>query len=219
MSYSSYMLQALQQLFRFNQKLRLELSVFFFQAEDGIRDGHVTGVQTCALPISAEGRERLQEIIAAIGAMMLGETDADMRDALQTIVQGLGQITQAAPAGEDRTSRSVQYLRTITEFQGQEIVLILDALEHWARQQLAQLEIIAGHTAALAGLEAAVQSAMAGAMPSFDAATIESLTSNRTINLRFGDLNLTRALSDPEDVDTLAEAFAHRFRDILRERY
>src|SRR6266568_6510084 len=26
---------------------------FFFQAEDGIRDGTVTGVQTCALPISA----------------------------------------------------------------------------------------------------------------------------------------------------------------------
>src|SRR5437660_12043314 len=25
---------------------------FFFQAEDGIRAGHVTGVQTCALPIS-----------------------------------------------------------------------------------------------------------------------------------------------------------------------
>src|SRR5690625_3120732 len=27
---------------------------FFFQAEDGIRDGHVTGVQTCALPIYRE---------------------------------------------------------------------------------------------------------------------------------------------------------------------
>src|SRR5690606_40960370 len=27
------------------------LSFFFFQAEDGIRDFHVTGVQTCALPI------------------------------------------------------------------------------------------------------------------------------------------------------------------------
>ena len=26
--------------------------VFFFQAEDGIRDYKVTGVQTCALPIS-----------------------------------------------------------------------------------------------------------------------------------------------------------------------
>src|SRR5207253_7856522 len=28
---------------------------FFFQAEDGIRDGHVTGVQTCALPIYGLG--------------------------------------------------------------------------------------------------------------------------------------------------------------------
>src|SRR5437868_15339692 len=27
------------------------LRVFFFQAEDGIRDRNVTGVQTCALPI------------------------------------------------------------------------------------------------------------------------------------------------------------------------
>ena len=27
------------------------ISVFFFQAEDGIRDRLVTGVQTCALPI------------------------------------------------------------------------------------------------------------------------------------------------------------------------
>src|SRR5438876_6296389 len=29
------------------------LRVFFFQAEDGIRAGRVTGVQTCALPISS----------------------------------------------------------------------------------------------------------------------------------------------------------------------
>src|SRR5438552_10461390 len=28
---------------------------FFFQAEDGIRDDLVTGVQTCALPISSPG--------------------------------------------------------------------------------------------------------------------------------------------------------------------
>src|SRR5256885_7332671 len=32
--------------------VRFKLSVFFFQAEDGIRDYKVTGVQTCALPIS-----------------------------------------------------------------------------------------------------------------------------------------------------------------------
>src|SRR6478736_7185266 len=31
---------------------------FFFQAEDGIRDLTVTGVQTCALPIFARGRAR-----------------------------------------------------------------------------------------------------------------------------------------------------------------
>src|SRR6267378_5660121 len=29
---------------------------FFFQAEDGIRDLYVTGVQTCALPISSSPR-------------------------------------------------------------------------------------------------------------------------------------------------------------------
>src|SRR5260370_18437113 len=32
--------------------LRLLFFFFFFQAEDGIRDSSVTGVQTCALPIS-----------------------------------------------------------------------------------------------------------------------------------------------------------------------
>src|ERR1022692_2467265 len=32
--------------------------VFFFQAEDGIRDYKVTGVQTCALPICQEGPGR-----------------------------------------------------------------------------------------------------------------------------------------------------------------
>src|SRR2546425_8864601 len=36
------------------------VSFFFFQAEDGIRDKLVTGVQTCALPISpgCSGRPR-----------------------------------------------------------------------------------------------------------------------------------------------------------------
>src|SRR5687768_13839722 len=38
---------------------------FFFQAEDGIRDVAVTGVQTCALPISAE---KCRDIIEAMTA-------------------------------------------------------------------------------------------------------------------------------------------------------
>src|SRR5207245_4677210 len=48
---------SLLQYFRFDSKLRLFwpyrfVSFFFFQAEDGIRDATVTGIQTCALPIS-----------------------------------------------------------------------------------------------------------------------------------------------------------------------
>src|SRR5256885_11131809 len=52
-------------------RVQLEVGVaglLFFQAEDGIRDYKVTGVQTCALPISVlleVGRE--QEIRAAVG--------------------------------------------------------------------------------------------------------------------------------------------------------
>src|SRR5207249_6841001 len=34
---------------------------FFFQAEDGIRDRNVTGVQTCALPISRGARAAFAE--------------------------------------------------------------------------------------------------------------------------------------------------------------
>src|SRR5205807_5581982 len=37
---------------------------FFFQAEDGIRDYKVTGVQTCALPICSYGTT-LQELVPA----------------------------------------------------------------------------------------------------------------------------------------------------------
>src|SRR6267143_4167037 len=41
------------------------LFFFFFQAEDGIRDGTVTGVQTCALPISAFFPELRGKLIGA----------------------------------------------------------------------------------------------------------------------------------------------------------
>src|SRR2546430_6053374 len=38
---------------RTDSEVECEMEYFFFQAEDGIRDLTVTGVQTCALPISA----------------------------------------------------------------------------------------------------------------------------------------------------------------------
>src|SRR5215475_14776411 len=37
--------------------------LFFFQAEDGIRDFHVTGVQTCALPISCGYQASVDEAV------------------------------------------------------------------------------------------------------------------------------------------------------------
>src|SRR5437868_14726967 len=47
---------------------------FFFQAEDGIRDRNVTGVQTCALPISCkaacESRSSLTRLCTAIRCLV-----------------------------------------------------------------------------------------------------------------------------------------------------
>ena len=55
-------------------------SVFFFQAEDGIRDRLVTGVQTCALPIlvdEVEGVLTLHAKRAQVGGTVHGGQDAD----------------------------------------------------------------------------------------------------------------------------------------------
>src|SRR5207249_9632788 len=39
---------------------------FFFQAEDGIRDRNVTGVQTCALPISNSFEQQAKEFVSVM---------------------------------------------------------------------------------------------------------------------------------------------------------
>src|SRR5207249_8873174 len=46
---------------------------FFFQAEDGIRDRNVTGVQTCALPI----------LLSRIGSKICDSTGVDFSTAYQ----------------------------------------------------------------------------------------------------------------------------------------
>src|SRR3989475_5417472 len=52
----------------------LYIFFFFFQAEDGIRDLTVTGVQTCALPIlrTAEGGFGLHDRFTALGDRLVG---------------------------------------------------------------------------------------------------------------------------------------------------
>src|SRR6266568_2093731 len=75
----------------------LYATLFFFQAEDGIRDGTVTGVQTCALPISIlwglalDGADGVQQVLEHLrieldGAMALtGRTS--LKDLDATLVQ------------------------------------------------------------------------------------------------------------------------------------
>src|SRR5256884_6721722 len=67
----------------------LTIIVFFFQAEDGIRDVAVTGVQTCALPISLERvAERLERTVvgsaqnAATAAVVKQGVDGFLKHAL-----------------------------------------------------------------------------------------------------------------------------------------
>src|SRR5690349_24106891 len=79
---------------------------FFFQAEDGIRDLYVTGVQTCALPISG----------IAAKARRSDRADAGLPRRLRPAVRrrGARRLTGARPSAEPheptqrrlRTSRS-----------------------------------------------------------------------------------------------------------------
>src|SRR2546430_52309 len=66
---------------------------FFFQAEDGIRDLTVTGVQTCALPISrGELRLRQLDLPLGLGEPPLGRLDGGAR----RLVDRLGLVEVAA---------------------------------------------------------------------------------------------------------------------------
>src|SRR5256885_7329092 len=55
--------------------LELTKRVFFFQAEDGIRDYKVTGVQTCALPIF----RRANQLLDLMGSSERANLDEHVR--------------------------------------------------------------------------------------------------------------------------------------------
>src|SRR5207249_8078614 len=61
---------------------------FFFQAEDGIRDRNVTGVQTCALPISNATGHRVA-VLPLPANDALAVFDADSGVLLKTIPLGV----------------------------------------------------------------------------------------------------------------------------------
>src|SRR5207302_4063830 len=65
---------------------------FFFQAEDGIRDFHVTGVQTCALPISP-----LQTAAPPAAQVAAAPASTAPREVLAADPAVLGQLQSAPP--------------------------------------------------------------------------------------------------------------------------
>src|SRR5439155_15082608 len=70
---------------------------FFFQAEDGIRDGHVTGVQTCALPISGVQHVRIRQDHVAFfanGFSRVGGRVTIVSKNAETIFEALVQVVE-----------------------------------------------------------------------------------------------------------------------------
>src|SRR5690625_726346 len=71
----------------------MKILYFFFQAEDGIRDGHVTGVQTCALPILEPYSTTVRSI-----AFVSGGEELISEDPLT-----VGDVTYQQPTSEELT--------------------------------------------------------------------------------------------------------------------
>src|SRR5207302_8036025 len=72
---------------------------FFFQAEDGIRDFHVTGVQTCALPIwQRRPREYLlADLVFQLGSLHLAVGPAAVVAAVAMVLAVGRPIAAALP--------------------------------------------------------------------------------------------------------------------------
>src|SRR2546428_10976074 len=62
--------------------------VFFFQAEDGIRDLIVTGVQTCALPISMTRALALLALVLTAGVAAAGGSNYGIAPGARPQVEG-----------------------------------------------------------------------------------------------------------------------------------
>src|SRR5207248_4707735 len=72
---------------------------FFFQAEDGIRDRTVTGVQTCALPILATIRDPalVAETVAQTLGAKVGLAEHIAEREMLLVLDNLEQVIDAAP--------------------------------------------------------------------------------------------------------------------------
>src|SRR5207244_8354754 len=74
---------------------------FFFQAEDGIRDDLVTGVQTCALPISViSGLQSVPPVTAAVGGIEASQLSEALLWARTSAMAAALSAWQAASAAQ-----------------------------------------------------------------------------------------------------------------------
>src|SRR5256885_11870105 len=78
---------------------------FFFQAEDGIRDYKVTGVQTCALPISIRTHVRVPLIVDANEPEDIPDRLRELGVAIQVQKIAPGDYV-LGPVGIERKTRS-----------------------------------------------------------------------------------------------------------------
>src|SRR5687768_17652519 len=76
---------------------------FFFQAEDGIRDVAVTGVQTCALPISGVAQREWGSPSAAVGKRM-------RRSAREPWIEVIGVVDDVRHDGLEQPAPDTAYL-------------------------------------------------------------------------------------------------------------
>src|SRR5690606_40825093 len=87
---------------------------FFFQAEDGIRDFHVTGVQTCALPIWTTLDARLQEVVlATVRRRLAGTLNTAMTDAAVVVLDSRSGdvLAYVGSVGENSSNQHVDHAR------------------------------------------------------------------------------------------------------------
>src|SRR6266700_5813697 len=82
--------------------MNIFLFFFFFQAEDGIRDFHVTGVQKCALPISVAPKP--------VNVLIGGALGLSVKDLAEIGVRRIsvgGALARAAWGGFIRAARAI----------------------------------------------------------------------------------------------------------------
>src|SRR3989440_783810 len=108
-------------------QVRLSVFFFFFQAEDGIRDLIVTGVQTCALPIfvperTGEHAPILQKTAEDAAVLLKNDHALPLKpedlDNLALIGPGAGQLIAIGASGEKalgHLDRQISPLRLLQE--------------------------------------------------------------------------------------------------------